>query len=50
MHLTRRPSQSEYEYAMLAVDVKGQQRIYLENASENKNSKAAPKIFGARWW
>lgn len=49
IHLTRRPSQPDYEYAMLAVDVKGHQRIYLENAEE-KNSKVAPKILGVRWW
>lgn len=50
VHLTKRPSQSEYEYHTLAVDVKGHQRIYLENADERKGSKVAPKIFGARWW
>jgi len=50
VHLTKRPSQNDYEYHMLAVDVKGHQRVYLENADERKGSKAAPKIFGARWW
>lgn len=50
VHLTKRPSQDEYEYHTLAVDVKGQQRIYLENATDRKDSKVAPKIFGARWW
>lgn len=49
-HLTKRPSQNEFEYHTLAVDVKGHQRIYLENGDEKKNSKVAPKIFGARWW
>jgi import inner membrane translocase subunit TIM21 len=50
VHLTKRPSQSEYEYQTLAVDVKGHQRVYVENADDRKGSKAAPKIFGARWW
>ncbi|KAF2113474.1 TIM21-domain-containing protein [Lophiotrema nucula] len=50
VHLQRRPSQSEYEYVVLAVDVKGHQRYYLENAEERKGGKVAPKIFGARWW
>ncbi|KAF2734564.1 import inner membrane translocase subunit tim-21, mitochondrial [Polyplosphaeria fusca] len=50
VHMAKRPSQSEYEYVMLAVDVKGHQRVYLENADDRKNSKVAPKIFGARWW
>jgi import inner membrane translocase subunit TIM21 len=48
--LTKRPSQDEYEYALLAVDVKGHQRVVLESAEERKGSKVAPKIFGARWW
>jgi mitochondrial import inner membrane translocase subunit TIM21 len=50
VHLTKRPSQYEYEYALLAVDVKGHQRVFLENADDKKNSKVAPKFFGARWW
>ncbi|KAF2437842.1 TIM21-domain-containing protein [Karstenula rhodostoma CBS 690.94] len=50
VHLTKRPSQNEYEYHTLAVDVKGHQRIYLENADGKSGGKIAPKIFGARWW
>lgn len=50
VHLSKRPSQNEYEYQTLAVDVKGHQRIYLENADGKAGSKVAPKIFGARWW
>jgi import inner membrane translocase subunit TIM21 len=48
VHLTKRPSQNDYDYETLAVDVKGHQRIDL--VSENKKDKVAPKIFGARWW
>ncbi|CAA9961906.1 hypothetical protein CFE70_005310 [Pyrenophora teres f. teres 0-1] len=48
VHLTKRPSQSEYEYETLAVDVKGHQRIDL--VADEKRSGVAPKIFGARWW
>lgn len=48
VHLTKRPSQNDYDYETLAVDVKGHQRIDL--ISENKKDKVAPKIFGARWW
>jgi len=48
VHLTKRPSQSEYEYETLAVDVKGHQRIDL--VADEKKSGVAPKIFGARWW
>ncbi|KAF2180544.1 import inner membrane translocase subunit tim-21, mitochondrial [Zopfia rhizophila CBS 207.26] len=50
VHMTKRPSQDEYVYQTLAVDVKGHSRIYLENADEEVGKKAAPKIFGARWW
>ncbi|KAF2125168.1 TIM21-domain-containing protein [Dothidotthia symphoricarpi CBS 119687] len=48
VHLVKRPSQNEYEYAELAVDVKGHQRIDL--VADEKKDKVAPKIFGARWW
>jgi import inner membrane translocase subunit TIM21 len=47
-HLIKRPSQNDFEYAELAVDVKGHHRIDL--ASKEKQEKVAPKIFGARWW
>ncbi|KAH8709950.1 TIM21-domain-containing protein [Phaeosphaeriaceae sp. PMI808] len=50
VHLTKRPSQDDYEYQELAVDVKGHQRINLVKDEEKKSSKVAPKIFGARWW
>ncbi|KAF2637539.1 TIM21-domain-containing protein [Massarina eburnea CBS 473.64] len=49
-HLTKRPSQNDFEWHILAVDIKGHHRIYLENADEKRGSRAAPKIFGARWW
>ncbi|RMZ73415.1 mitochondrial import inner membrane translocase subunit tim21 [Pyrenophora seminiperda CCB06] len=48
VHLTKRPSQDEYVYQELAVDVKGQHRIDL--VADEKRSGVAPKIFGARWW
>lgn len=48
VHLTKRPSQSDWEYETLAVDVKGHQRIEL--VKEEAKEKVAPKIFGARWW
>lgn len=48
VHLTKRPSQSEYEFAELGVDVKGHARVDLVQG--DKTGKVAPKIFGARWW
>jgi import inner membrane translocase subunit TIM21 len=48
VHLTKRPSQSGYEYETLAVDVKGYAKVEL--VADEKKDKVAPKIFGARWW
>lgn len=48
VHLTKRPSQPDYEYQTLAVDVKGHQRIDL--IAGQKSDRVAPRIFGARWW
>jgi import inner membrane translocase subunit TIM21 len=48
VHLVKKPSMSDFEYAELAVDVKGHQRIDL--ISGDKTGNLAPKIFGARWW
>ncbi|KAF9694265.1 hypothetical protein EKO04_007994 [Ascochyta lentis] len=47
-HLVKKPSMDAFEYAELAVDVKGHRRIDL--ASREKQEYVAPKIFGARWW
>ncbi|KAF2824318.1 TIM21-domain-containing protein [Ophiobolus disseminans] len=49
VHLVKRPSQDEYDWQELAVDVKGQRRVDLVQGSE-KEGRVAPKIFGARWW
>ncbi|KAH9876807.1 hypothetical protein IAQ61_002168 [Plenodomus lingam] len=48
VHLTRRPSQSEYECVELTVNVKGHQSIDL--VAGEKKERVAPKFFGARWW
>ncbi|OCK85982.1 TIM21-domain-containing protein [Lepidopterella palustris CBS 459.81] len=51
IHMTKKPSQDEFEYQVLAVDIKGHQRIYLENADAKKDSGKGPtKMFGVRWW
>ena len=49
VHLVKRPSQSEYEYQELAVDVKGHRRVDLVEERRGEG-RVAPKIFGARWW
>ncbi|KAI1447638.1 import inner membrane translocase subunit tim-21, mitochondrial [Annulohypoxylon stygium] len=50
-HLTRRPSQDEFQYKYLWVDVKGHQRIYLENAETKPSSGGHKKfrLFGVNW-
>ncbi len=51
MHMIKRPSDSEFAYKYLALDVKGHQRIYLENADSKPDSsgKSKTKIFGVSW-
>jgi mitochondrial import inner membrane translocase subunit TIM21 len=51
LHMTKRPSQQEFEYKYLSLDVKGHQRIYLENTDTPVNSlaKGKTKLFGVQW-
>lgn len=51
VHMVKRPSESEFLYKYLTLDVKGHQRIYLENADANPNSsaKSKTKLFGISW-
>ncbi|KAH8659268.1 TIM21-domain-containing protein [Tricladium varicosporioides] len=51
LHMTRGPNDSEFVYKYLALDVKGHQRIYLENADDTPNSpgKSKTKLFGVSW-
>jgi import inner membrane translocase subunit TIM21 len=53
MHLVKRAGQSEHEYKYFFVDVKGHQRIYLENAdaarAKEGQSKGGFKLFGVKW-
>ena len=51
MHMTKKPSESEFVYKYLALDVKGHQRIYLENAdaSPESSAKSRTKFFGVSW-
>jgi import inner membrane translocase subunit TIM21 len=49
--MIKRPSDSEFIYKYLALDVKGHQRIYLENADATVDSPAKSKtrLFGINW-
>ena len=51
MHMVKLPSESEFIYKYLALDVKGHQRIYLENADAKPDSpaKSKTKFFGVSW-
>ena len=51
LHMTKKPSDTEFEYQYLALDVKGQPRIYLENADEVTKAakKSVGKMFGIKW-
>lgn len=42
-------SGSEYEYKYLFVDIKGHERIYLENAEASGSGKKQLSLFGVKW-
>jgi import inner membrane translocase subunit TIM21 len=49
--MIKRPTEHEFEYKYLFLDVKGHQRIYLENTNAASNSvgKRKTKLFGVQW-
>jgi import inner membrane translocase subunit TIM21 len=47
LHMTRRPGE-DFDYQLLALDIPGQQRHYLENASALTQRKTG-KLFGVNW-
>lgn len=50
LHMAKRPSESEFAYKYLMLDVKGHERVYLENADHKSNGSKEPgKIFGIKW-
>ncbi|TGO08153.1 hypothetical protein BTUL_0223g00090 [Botrytis tulipae] len=49
LHMVKRPSESEFVYKYLFLDVKGHQRIYLENANSTKNGPGKSKFLGVTW-
>lgn len=51
LHMIKGPGQNEFQYKYLFLNVKGQPRVYLENAdkaSSDKQSKKAVKLLGFR--
>nr|POE54392.1 mitochondrial import inner membrane translocase subunit tim21 [Quercus suber] len=49
VHMTRAPGESDFQYRMLALDVPGKQRHYLENADGLLGQRKSGKMFGVRW-
>ncbi|KAK5660468.1 hypothetical protein OQA88_13015 [Cercophora sp. LCS_1] len=52
MHLIRKAGQEDFQYKYFFVDVRGHQRIYLENADAAlaaKGGKKEFKLFGVKW-
>ncbi|KAM3065572.1 mitochondrial import inner membrane translocase subunit tim21 [Clarireedia jacksonii] len=51
LHMVKNPSDSEFFYRYLFLDVKGYPRIYLENADASADSpgKNKNKLFGITW-
>jgi len=52
IHLVKRAGQSDYEYKHFYVDIRGQQRIYLENSnavSQTGAQKTKTTLFGIKW-
>ncbi|EQL02599.1 hypothetical protein G6O67_000690 [Ophiocordyceps sinensis] len=50
LHLVKRRGESNYEYKYLFLDVKGHERIYLENAeSKPKTGKKQLSFLGVKW-
>ncbi|KAF2149973.1 mitochondrial import inner membrane translocase, subunit Tim21, partial [Myriangium duriaei CBS 260.36] len=50
VHMTRH-SGGDWEYHTLALDVKGEERLWLENAEKSRSDGVkGGKMFGVRWW
>ncbi|QSZ33119.1 hypothetical protein DSL72_002705 [Monilinia vaccinii-corymbosi] len=50
LHMVRRPPETEFVYKYLFLDVKGHQRIYLENADATDGpGKNKSRLFGITW-
>ncbi|OAA47649.1 import inner membrane translocase subunit tim-21 [Metarhizium rileyi] len=50
LHMVRRHGESDYGYKYLFLDVKGHERIYLENAeSASSAGKKQLSFFGVKW-
>ncbi|KAJ5112391.1 L-galactonate dehydratase [Penicillium argentinense] len=49
VHMMKPLDKTEWEYQLLALDVKGHSRIILEKASERPSVASSLKLFGIQW-
>lgn len=49
LHVAKHPSESEYEYRYLKLDVKGYPTTYLEGGTANSVKRGETKFLGIRW-
>ncbi|MCJ1277751.1 mitochondrial import inner membrane translocase subunit tim21 [Puttea exsequens] len=51
VHMVRGPDYSDWQYRVLALDVKGHPRLYLENADAAQEKKKKPgfRMLGVQW-
>jgi import inner membrane translocase subunit TIM21 len=49
MQLQKLPQETEFRWVILALDVKGYQRIYLEGGEEPAFKRASTRMFGIKW-
>ena len=50
LHMVRQPGEKDFEYRMLALDVTGRQRYYLESADAKQlDQRKQGKMFGVSW-
>ena len=51
VHMTKGRTDSKFDYYSLALDVPGQERLWVENVEQGKlDNRTHGKMFGVRWW
>lgn len=50
LQMEKGPEDMEYEYVVLALDVAGHQRVYLEGGSASSRTKQSGRVLGVKLW
>jgi import inner membrane translocase subunit TIM21 len=50
LHMEKDPDELEFEYVVLALDVAGHQRVYLEGGNGTSRRKKSGRILGVKLW